>query len=313
MKVIKISPRGYCFGVINALNIVQEAAADSTTVRPIHVLGMIVHNEHITKAIDSLGVITVDDKNKTRQELLDQIDEGTIIFTAHGISPSVKQSALDKGLHVIDASCKDVIKTHNLMADYIDKGYEVIYIGKKGHPEPEGAIGVNPAHIHLVSSASDLETLNLSTQNIIITNQTTMSLWDVYKISEQIKNKFPQAEFIKEICNATQVRQEAVATQAGVADLTIVVGDPKSNNTERLSQISVERAKTPSYRIASVEDINLDWLKGSQSVAVTSGASTPTPVTKEVITFLEAYDENNPTTWDTTSHVSSDKVLFKKK
>ncbi|MFQ7059129.1 MAG: 4-hydroxy-3-methylbut-2-enyl diphosphate reductase, partial [Turicibacter sanguinis] len=122
MNVIKIAPRGYCQGVISALNIVQSAAHDETLPRPIYVLGMIVHNEHITDAINQLGVITIDDKKKTRAELLDQIESGTVIFTAHGISPIVKQKAIDKGLYVIDASCKDVIKTHTLMKEHIDLG-----------------------------------------------------------------------------------------------------------------------------------------------------------------------------------------------
>lgn len=313
MNVIKIAPRGYCQGVISALNIVQNAAHDETLPRPIYVLGMIVHNEHITDAIEQLGVITIDDKEKTRAELLDQIDSGTVIFTAHGISPTVKQKAIAKGLHIIDASCKDVIKTHILMKEHIDQGYDVIYIGKKGHPETEGALGVDPTHIHLISNANELAQLDLQNSNIIITNQTTMSLWDVYTLSEKIREKFPQAQFIKEICNATQVRQEAVANQAGAADLTIVVGDPHSNNTARLSQISVERAKTPSYRIADLSNLRLEWLKGINTVAVTAGASTPTPITKEVIDFLEAYNEEDPNTWDTTSKVTSDKVLFKRK
>ena len=180
MKVIKIAPRGYCFGVISALNIVQDAAKDESLPRPIYVLGMIVHNEHITKAIDDLGVITIDDKTKTREELLEQIDAGTVIFTAHGIAPAVKQKAMDKGLTVIDASCKDVIKTHVLMKEHIDAGYDVIYIGKHGHPETEGALGVDKDHIHLLSKADELEKLALTNEKIIITNQTTMSLWDVY-------------------------------------------------------------------------------------------------------------------------------------
>ena len=313
MKLIKIAPRGYCSGVINALNIVQEAAYNHTLPRPIYVLGMIVHNEHITKAIADLGVLTIDDKSKTRLELLDEIDHGTVIFTAHGISPAVKEKALAKGLTCIDASCKDVIKTHTLMNEYIMSGYEIIYIGKKGHPETEGSIGINPSHIHLVSKVEDLDTLNLNTQSIVITNQTTMSLWDVYSLSEKIQKKFPQAKFIKEICNATQVRQEAVAKMSKGADLTLVVGDPHSNNTARLAQISEELAHVPSHRIASLDDLNLKWLKDIEVVAVTSGASTPTAITKEVIDFLEQYDSQNSNTWDTKSKISSDKILIKRK
>lgn len=313
MEVIKISPRGYCSGVIQALNIVQEAANNNALPRPIYVLGMIVHNEHITNAISNLGVITIDNKEKTRFELLDEISHGTVIFTAHGISPAVKEKALAKGLTCIDASCKDVIKTHELMKDYIASGYEIIYIGKKEHPETEGALGINHNHIHLISSIKDLETLALTNPRIMITNQTTMSLWDVYSLAKEIQKKYPQAEFIKEICNATQVRQEAVASKAKTAELTIVVGDPHSNNTARLAQISEELAHVPSKRIASLEDLDLAWLKGINSVAITSGASTPTAITKEVIDFLEQYQEQDPTTWNTTSKVPLDRILFKRR
>ena len=313
MEVIKISPRGYCMGVISALNTVQEATNDKSLPRPIYVLGMIVHNEHITNAIADLGVITLDNKKKTRLELLDEIDYGTVIFTAHGISPAVKEKALAKGLTCIDASCKDVIKTHQLMKDYIASGYEIIYIGKKGHPETEGSLGIDCHHIHLISTPLDLETLTLANPQIMITNQTTMSLWDVHSLAKEIQKKFPQAKFIKEICNATQVRQEAVASKAKTADLTLVVGDPHSNNTARLAQISEELAHVPSRQVASLEELDLSWLVGVNTIAVTSGASTPTAITKEVIDFLEQYQEQDPKTWDTTSRISVDKILFKRK
>jgi len=313
LKVIKISPRGYCYGVVGALNKVQEVANNEEFPRPIYVLGMIVHNEHITKAIADLGVLTLDNKNKTRLELLDEIERGTVIFTAHGIAPAVREKAMAKGLTCVDASCPDVIKTHDLIKEYLSAQYDVIYIGKKGHPETEGCLGLDEAHIHLVTNANDLEHLMLDNPQIIITNQTTMSLWDVYSLSKQIQNKFPQAEFIKEICNATQVRQEAVANKAKNCDLTIVVGDPYSNNTARLAQVSEEHAQVPSHRIATLEELDLSWLKGAATVAVTSGASTPTAITKEVIDFLQQYDEQDPQTWDTTSKVSAQKILFKQK
>ena len=312
MNVIKISPRGYCYGVVDALKIVQDAADDATLPRPIYILGMIVHNEHITNAITELGVLTIDDKHKTREELLQQIESGTVIFTAHGISPRVKQLALDKGLHVIDASCRDVIKTHNLISDYVQQGYDILYIGKKGHPEPEGALGINPEKIHLISNINDLTLLSLQTDKIIITNQTTMSLWDVYDLSERIKIDYPQATFLKEICNATQIRQVAVSEQAKEAELTIVVGDPKSNNTNRLAQISEEMAHTKAYRIASLAELDLNWLHDIKTIAVTSGASTPTALTREVIQFLEQYDVNDPKTHQKTT-LTTTAILSKRR
>jgi len=312
VNVIKITPRGYCHGVIDALNVVQDTAMNPEIPRPIHILGMIVHNEHITKALENLGVITVDDKTKTRLELLDSIDTGTVIFTAHGIAPAVKEKALAKGLNCIDASCRDVLTTHDLIRDYVSQDFEIIYIGKKGHPETEGSLGVAPGFVHLVENLEDLKELNLSNEKLMITNQTTMSLWDVAKVAKAIQEKYPTADFIREICNATQIRQEAVATKSKGADLTIVVGDPYSNNSGRLAQVSEELADVPAKRIASLEELDLSWLQHVEQVAVTSGASTPTAITREVIEFLEQYDKFNPDTWDTTSKVGQDKILFRR-
>lgn len=312
MKVIKITPRGYCHGVVTALNIVTKAIEDKTIPKPIHILGMVVHNAHLTKALEAQGVITVDGIGKTRLDLLDEINFGTVVFTAHGISPKVKAKAQEKGLTCIDASCKDVIKTHDIILDYINRNYDVIYIGKKGHPETEGCLGLSENKIHLVEHLNDLTDLKITNTNIIITNQTTLSSWDASELATAITQKFPTAQFIKEICNATLIRQEAVATMARLADLTIVVGDPKSNNTKRLVQISQNLAGTPGLRIGSLEDLNLDKLTDVKTVAVTSGASTPTIMTKEVIDFLEQYDPNDTATHDTTSKIDKDKILIRK-
>lgn len=138
-----------------------------------------------------------------------------------------------------------------------------------------------------------------------------MSQWDVAHLMDSLKEKFPHIEVHKEICLATQVRQEAVAKQAGEAELLIVVGDPKSNNSNRLTQVSVEIAGTPSYRIADVSELKIDWLKGIDKVAVTAGASTPTPIVKEVIAFLDQFDENDPSTHVIKRTVTLDKILPK--
>lgn len=313
MDVIKITPRGYCHGVVTALGMVTQAIADKNVPKPIHILGMVVHNAHLTKAFEAEGVITVDGIGKTRLELLDEINSGTVVFTAHGISPKVKEKAQAKGLHYIDASCKDVLKTHSIILDHIERGYDVIYIGKKGHPETEGCLGLSDTGIHLIENIDDLASLEIDHIDIIITNQTTLSSWDVNELASAIKLKFPTAEFIKEICNATLIRQEAVSNLAKDADLTIVVGDLKSNNTKRLVQISEEHAGTPGIRIGSLAELNLDRLKGVNTVAVTSGASTPTIMTKEVIEFLERYDPNDPGTHGTASTIDKDKILMRKR
>lgn len=311
MEVIKISPRGYCYGVVDAMVIARNAALDTSLPRPIYILGMIVHNKHVTDAFEEEGIITLDGKN--RKDILDQVDSGTVIFTAHGISKEVRELAKEKGLVTIDATCPDVTRTHDLIEEKTSEGFHIIYIGKKGHPEPEGAVGVAPTKVHLVESIDDVLALDIPTDKIVVTNQTTMSQWDVKHIMDELAGKFPHAEFHREICMATQIRQEAVAQQAGEADVLIVVGDPMSNNSNRLAQVSEEIAQTRAYRIADIEELNLEWLKGAKKVAVTSGASTPTPITKEVITFLEQFDENDPTTWTRKKTVPLSKILPKVK
>lgn len=307
MNVIKISPRGYCYGVVDAMVIARNAALDKSLPRPIYILGMIVHNKHVTDAFEEEGIITLDGNN--RKEILEKVEGGTVIFTAHGISPEVREIAGKKGLVSIDATCPDVTNTHNLIRAKEKEGFEVIYIGKKGHPEPEGAVGVAPGIVHLVETAADVEALDLNAEKLIVTNQTTMSQWDVSEIMQKVKGKYPHAEVHKEICMATQVRQEAVAEQAKEADVLIVVGDPKSNNSNRLAQVSEEIAGTKAYRIADVSELDIEWLKGAESVAVTSGASTPTPITKEVISFLEQFDPENETTWVKEKKVPLGKIL----
>ncbi|WP_270179311.1 4-hydroxy-3-methylbut-2-enyl diphosphate reductase [Alkalihalobacillus sp. CinArs1] len=311
MNVKKISPRGYCYGVVDAMVIARNAAMDKTLPRPIFILGMIVHNKHVTDAFEDEGIITLDGPN--RMEILKQVDKGTVIFTAHGVSPQVRELAEEKGLTVLDATCPDVTVTHDLIREKKEEGYHVIYIGKKGHPEPEGAMGIAPDIVHLVEKPEEVDDLNIDSERIIITNQTTMSQWDVQEIMERSMEKYPHAVIHNEICNATQVRQEAVAEQAGDTDLLLVVGDPKSNNSNRLAQVSIEVAGTPAYRIADVTEIQLEWLDGVETVGVTAGASTPTPITKEVIRFLDQYDAENPETWGRERNVPSSKILPKVK
>ena len=309
MKVVKITPRGYCYGVVDAMVIARNAALDKTLPRPIYILGMIVHNKHVTDAFEQDGIITLDGEN--RKEIIEQVESGTVIFTAHGVSPEIREIARRKGLVSIDATCPDVTVTHDLIAEKTAVGYEIIYIGKKGHPEPEGAIGVAPNKVHLVQNLKDIDDLNFTSDKILVTNQTTMSQWDVQFIMEKIQEKFPHVEVHKEICLATQVRQEAVAEQAGQADLLIVVGDPKSNNSNRLTQVSVEIAGTPSYRISDLSELKIEWLMDIETVAVTAGASTPTPIVKEVMAFLDKFDKNDPSTHTIDRTVTLDKILPK--
>ncbi|RAL24393.1 4-hydroxy-3-methylbut-2-enyl diphosphate reductase [Thermoflavimicrobium daqui] len=307
MEVLKITPRGYCYGVVDAMVLARQAARNLDLPRPIYILGMIVHNRHVVESFTDEGIISLDGTD--RLELLDKIDHGTVIFTAHGVSPEVRRRAREKGLTIVDATCPDVTRTHDLIREKVAEGYEVIYVGKKGHPEPEGAIGVAPNHVHLVSNEEDVDRLELNTDRLIVTNQTTMSQWDTAHLMNKVREKFPTVEIHNEICLATQERQEAVAEQAKETDLVIVVGDPRSNNSNRLAQVSEEIAGVKAYRVADVTEIDIEWLRGKKKVGVTSGASTPTPITREVINFLEQFDENDSSTWIPTRTVQRNKIL----
>src|SRR5205085_1520313 len=288
--VIKISPRGYCYGVVDALQLVRQTAKDPSVPRPIYIIGQIVHNRHAIEELTNLGVITLDGPD--RASILEQVTEGTVIFTAHGVSPLVKRRARERGLNCIDATCPDVTVTHDLVRDLVANGYYILYIGKKGHPEPEGVLGEIPGHISLVEDESDVDALALTPrqeQKLAISTQTTLSQWDTRRVIDYIKRRYPQAEVHIDICHATQTRQEAVVEQARGADLTVVVGDPLSNNTNRLVQVSEELAGVPAVRIEDLSQLKTEWLKGKQRVAVTAGASTPSQLTREVIRFLEQY------------------------
>lgn len=285
MEVIKITPRGYCYGVVDAIQLAKNASRDSSLPRPIYVLGLIVHNHHVVEELKEYGIISLDGPD--RLALLEQIESGTVIFTAHGVSPSVRARAQAKGLCCIDATCPDVTRTHELVIDLVGRGYEVIYVGKKGHPEPEGVLGEAPGRVHLVESIADADALNLVTDRLAVTTQTTLSQWDTTALIERIRGRYPHAEVYNEICLATQQRQEGAAAQAKEADVVLVVGDRRSNNSNRLVQVVQEIVGKPAYLVDNVSEIDPVWLQGARKVGITAGSSTPTQLTREVIEFVE--------------------------
>ncbi len=307
MKVIKITPRGYCHGVVSALQLVAKTLVDQNSLKPIYLLGEIVHNQNITDALSAKGIITL--TGSSRASMLNEVDAGTVIITAHGIDPHLIEKAKAKGLNVVDATCVDVYKTHDVIKERIADGFDVIYIGKQNHPEPEGALGINEHRIHLVSNKADIDRVQITSAKICITNQTTMSVWDTAKLMEYAKQKYPNIEIINEICSATSMRQEAVSEMAKLCDLTIVVGDPKSNNTNRLVDISTNIANTPAIRINTIEDLDIEMLFNYNVIGVTSGASTPTIITSEVIRFLENLSQDDKSTWDKSSKVDISRII----
>lgn len=291
MEITKVAPRGYCKGVVRAIQIAKDTASLYPD-QPIYILGMLVHNAYITEALRLLNITSIDSSTKTRLELLDEIEKGVIIFTAHGVHPKVKQKAKDKGLICIDASCADVIKTQNMINDYRKQGYEILYVGKKRHPEAE-AVYLYDSHIHLIEHEDDFHNLSLSTNKIFVTNQTTMSTIDTSILFKKIKIKYPEAIINNEICSATRIRQEAVANLKNKdIDLLYIVGDHSSNNVNRLKEIGILTGIAKVILIESASQIHTDDLLQANHIAITSGASTPTYITNQVIQYLEHYDEN---------------------
>ncbi len=292
MKVYQVIPRGYCKGVIQAIEIAKKQAYQDDT----YILGMIVHNQYIVDALENLGIKTIDKKGASREELLDLVDQGTVIITAHGASEQVIDKARKKNLNVIDATCPDVIKTHDLIKRYLDKKIEILYIGKSGHPESEGALSIDSKHIHLIETKKDIDNLDPNLV-YVITNQTTMSLCDVYDLCEYAKTVLKNITIAKETCQATTIRQEAIAKINDDVDVVFIVGDPHSNNTQKLASISSNKANKTTYMIESVNDITLDMLKDKKVAAVSSGASTPTYLTNQVINYLKQFNYHDTSTY----------------
>jgi 4-hydroxy-3-methylbut-2-enyl diphosphate reductase len=285
MEVLKITPRGYCHGVVDAFRIAKRVREETNGP---HMLGMLVHNTHATDDLQEQGIALVDQPDRLAG--LDQIKEGTVIFTAHGVSPQVKQRAVELGLNPVDATCSDVVRTHELVADLAHKGYEVVYIGRKGHPEPEGVVGEAPGKVYLVQDPEDIDALELKGDRIAVTCQTTLSVWDTQDLIGRVKARYPQAEVHNEICRATQERQEAAVEAAQHVDLVIVVGSPRSSNSLRLVEVVKKLAHKPAYLVDRLEDVDLSWFAGAKKVGVTSGASTPSQLTRRVIEYLEALE-----------------------
>ena len=286
MDVLRITPRGFCHGVVDAIRLAQEAG--QTHEGPVYMLGYLVHNAHVVQELGQYNVQLIDLDDRLAG--LEKIEGGTVILTAHGVSPAVKMQAMDRGLTVIDATCSDVYVTHDLIIDLVDKGYEIIYVGMPGHPEPEGAIGEAPDHVHLVSSTDDVANLNLDAEQIAVTTQTTLSVWDTDDIIASILVRYPSAEVHNDICLATQDRQEAAVAAANECDLVLVVGSERSSNSRRLVEVVRDIKGTPAYLVDTVADLDLEWFVDTKRVGITAGASTPARVTREVIEFVEAYE-----------------------
>ena len=279
LTVYLAAPRGFCAGVDRAIEIVEQAL--KLYGAPIYVRHEIVHNKWVVEDLRAKGVVFVKE--------IDEIPEGGItVFSAHGISEKVENSAKLRALPVIDATCPLVTKVHNQARRYEREGFEIVLIGHAGHPEVEGTSG-RVKKVYLVENMHDVATLQVEQpEKLAYVTQTTLSVDDTRTIIDALVAKFPaiQGPDIKDICYATQNRQQAVKELAAKVDVMLVVGSRNSSNSNRLRDLSAEMG-VPAYLIDDATDIQPQWLEGAQRVGLTAGASAPELLVERVIRFLE--------------------------
>ncbi|RPJ62162.1 MAG: 4-hydroxy-3-methylbut-2-enyl diphosphate reductase [Acidobacteria bacterium] len=279
-KVILASPRGFCAGVVRAIEIVN-LALDSFP-KPVYVRKEIVHNPYVVEDLRRKGAVFV--------ETLDEVPEAeTVIFSAHGVAPGVWAKARSRRLNVIDATCPLVTKVHVEALRYAGRDLTIVLIGHKGHDEVVGTMGEAPEHMRLVSTVEDVENLDVpDPEKVAYLTQTTLSLEDTREIIQALRQKYPaiQGPPSEDICYATENRQLAVRQLAAKADLILVVGAVNSSNSNRLVE-EAHKVGTRSYLINDVESIQPQWLDGIQTVGLTSGASAPEILVSQVLDFFQ--------------------------
>jgi 4-hydroxy-3-methylbut-2-enyl diphosphate reductase len=279
MKVILANPRGFCAGVNMAIDALETAIKAFGT--PIYVYHEIVHNRPIVERFTQLGVVFVDG--------IDEVPEGqTVLYSAHGVSPAIREQSKARNLRAIDATCPLVTKVHMEAVKYAKEGYTIVLIGHEGHDEVIGTMGEAPAAMVLVESEADVEKLSLPADvKLAYLTQTTLSVDETRGIIAALKKKYPQvaAPHKEDICYATQNRQEAVQTIVPDADVVIVLGSRNSSNSNRLAEIAKQKGK-PAYLIDRVSEMQKDWFKPTDTVLVTAGASAPEEHVQDCVGFL---------------------------
>jgi 4-hydroxy-3-methylbut-2-enyl diphosphate reductase len=282
MKVILAQPRGYCAGVVRAIEIVERALEKYGA--PVYVRHEIVHNRHV---VDSLR-----DKGARFVEELSEVPPGAVtIFSAHGVARQVEQDAARRGLSVLDATCPLVSKVHMQGQRYVDQGRTVILIGHAGHPEVEGTMGQLTAPVHLIQSIEDVQKLDIPADaSVAYITQTTLSVDDTKAVIGALRKRFSNlvGPETRDICYATQNRQTAVRELAQLVDMIIVVGARNSSNSNRLREIGQE-AGVPSYLVADGSEVRSEWLEGRRAVGLTAGASAPDVLVDDVVAALRRF------------------------
>lgn len=286
MQIILAEPRGFCAGVTRAIEIVERALQKFGA--PIYVRHEIVHNKFVVEDLRKKGAIFV-------EEIADIPENSLVIFSAHGVSDKVESDAKIRGLKIIDATCPLVSKVHREAKKYEEGDYEIILIGHKGHPEVEGTSGRVKKPVLLVSDELEAEAVKINNPDkIAYVTQTTLSVNDTKKIVDVLEKRFPQMQqglATKDICYATQNRQDAVKELSHQVDLILVLGSQNSSNSNRLRDLGAE--SVPSYLINGASDIDPAWLDNVENIGITAGASAPEILVEEVIAKLKTLSDEN--------------------
>lgn len=280
-KLLLAKPRGFCAGVDRAIDVVNLAL--ELYPGPVYVRKEIVHNVHVVNDLRAKGAVFVD-------ELAEVPDGATVIFSAHGVSPEVRAGATARGLKVIDATCPLVTKVHHEAIRFAREGRPIVLVGHEGHDEVVGTMGHAPEHIHLIGSAEEAETLEVSDPDrVAVITQTTLSLDDTSTVVDVLRRRFPdiEAPTRDDICYATQNRQLAVKAMARRAPAILVIGSKNSSNSNRLAEVA-QAAGARAYLIDDISQIDPTWLDGVESLGITAGASAPEYLVDEVVQFFRA-------------------------
>jgi len=279
-RVLLAAPRGYCAGVDRAVVAVEKALERYGA--PVYVRKQIVHNVHVVRTLERMGAIFVDE--------VDQVPEGAhVVFSAHGVAPSVVNAAADRGLHAIDATCPLVTKVHREAVRFARDDRHILLIGHAGHEEVEGTMGEAPEHITLVQTPDEVDSLDIpADQRLVWLSQTTLSVDETMETVRRLRARFPQLEDppSDDICYATQNRQVAVKKLAPECDVVIVVGSANSSNSVRLVEVALEYGAKAAYRIDYAEEVQQEWLAGASTIGVTSGASVPEVLVQDLLDEL---------------------------
>ena len=276
MKVYLGVPRGFCAGVVRAIDLVELALAKFGP--PIYVKHQIVHNPHVVTDLESKGAITVEE--------VSQIPEGArVVFSAHGSPPEDFKTARERNLEVIDATCPLVVKVHNEAKKYAKEGRRVILVGHRGHQEVKGTMG--QVEMSLIDDRESFRSPNWNYQTpVTVLTQTTLSVDDTKRSIDNIKNSFDDVLVRNDLCYATTNRQKAVKEIAQLVDILLVIGAENSSNCNRLREVA-EGMGVRSYLINGLDELDQSWLEGVRNLGITSGASTPDSLVQEIINFVE--------------------------